>query len=134
MKFPFVKFPKVKEYLPSRLNARAPRFPITPAAGIPKKELPIAIPEEKAPTVPQTQLVAKHVFATILLAQQKFIPALPVVLTLSTKIYEFANVGTCDKTPFAVVIKLLNGVGAMSKYSAILITRNKINELNYSIT
>ena len=67
------------------------------------------------PTVPQTQLVTKHVLATILLAQKKFIPARPVVVTLSTKIAEFANVGTCDKTPFAVVINLLNGVGAMSK-------------------
>ena len=116
MTFPFVTFPKVKEYFPSLLNARAPRVPIAPAAGITKKLLAIAVPEETAPTVPQIQLVAKHVFATILLAQQKFIPALPVVLILSTNKAEFVNVGTCEKTPFTVVMNSLNGVGVISKF------------------
>ena len=110
-----MKFPKVNVYFPSLLNARAPRVPIAPAAGIPKKLVAIAVPDATTPTVPQIQLVTKHVLETILLAQQKFIAALPVVQVLSTKRAELASVGTCDKIPFVVSIRLLNGVGGMSK-------------------
>ena len=45
-----MKFPKVKEYFPSLLNAWAPRAPIDHATGIPKKLLAIAVSSETAPT------------------------------------------------------------------------------------
>ena len=122
MKFPFVKFPTAKAYLPSRLHPRAPKLPIILAAGIPRKEVASAVPDETAPTVPQAQLAAKHALATKLLAVQKFIPDLPVVVRLSTKRAEFANVGNWLTTLCMEPARLLIGVGAKS---TILSTLNK---------
>lgn len=110
-----MKFSKVQVYLSRLLNARAPRFTITPAAGIPNNLFDIPVPDEIAPTVPQTQLATKHVFVMILLAQQKFTAALPVVEVLSTMKYELSSGGTYDKISSAVDINLLNGIDAISK-------------------
>ena len=129
----------VKVYFPSLLNARAPMDPMSPDAGIPKNPATIAAPDEVAPTAPQIQLVAKHVLATILLAQQKFTAALPVVQTLSVIIYELATVGTCEIRSAPTVANLLTGVGAISNTGAAEGEKNgikikTIHKFFYSLT
>lgn len=52
------------EYLPKRFNPLAPNEPSHLAMGIPTNDVTRAVPDEAAPTTPQTQLAPKNTLAT----------------------------------------------------------------------
>lgn len=50
------------EYLPKRFNPLASNEPSYPAMGIPTNDVTRAVPDEAAPTTPQTQLAPKRLW------------------------------------------------------------------------